>query len=133
MTLLRQSLEQSERALVNYSTNKKIVTLATETNAEGRTRTSQTLVGAELAATTSALARARENRAAAESNLASTLTGAAQVNSLAINNLRQRRAEAAAELARLSTTFEDGYPGIVSLRAQLETLDRSIKAEEARS
>jgi len=132
LTALRQNLEVSERALINYTMDKGIVTISSETDPNGRTKT-QTLVGSDIEAVSKALAEARQLRIAAEAELANTQTGAAQINASAIGSLRQKRAEAAAELARLRTIFEEDYPAVVSLRAQVDNLDRSISAETARS
>ena len=132
LTTLRQNLEASERALLNYTMGKGIVTISSETDVNGQTRT-RTLVGSDIEAVSKALAEARQLRIAAEAELSNTQTGAAQVNAPAIGAMRQKRAEAAAELARLRTTFEEDYPAVVSLRAQIGNLDRSIAAETARS
>jgi capsular exopolysaccharide synthesis family protein len=129
---LRQNLETSERALINYSVSKGIVTVASETDSNGRTRT-QTLVGSDIIQISQALAKAREGRIAAEAELANTMTGVAQVNAPTISALRQKRAEAEAELAQMRTTFADDYPAVVSLRSQIANLDKSIRDEVGRS
>jgi len=129
---LRQNLETSERALINYATSKGIVTIASETDSAGKTQT-ETLVGSDISEVSKALARAREARIAAESELNNTMTGTAQINAPTISMLRQKRAEIEAELARLRTIFEDDYPAVASLRAQLNNLDRSLNVETSRS
>ncbi|HEX2812373.1 MAG TPA: polysaccharide biosynthesis tyrosine autokinase [Sphingopyxis sp.] len=129
---LRQNLETSERSLINYGMSKGIVTISSQSDADGRTR-SQTLVASDIAAVSTALSKAREERIAAEAQLGNTQTGIAAVNAPTIGSLRQRRAELQAELAQQRTIFADDYPAVVSLRAQLANLDRSIAAEVARS
>lgn len=129
---LRRNLETSERELINYGTNKGIVTIASQTDANGRTQ-SQTLVGADIAAIAAALSKAREERVAAEAELSNTMTGSAAINAQLIGVMRQRRAELEAELARQRTIFADDYPQVVSLRQQLANLERSIATETARS
>ncbi|WP_257550937.1 polysaccharide biosynthesis tyrosine autokinase [Sphingopyxis sp. DBS4] len=129
---LRQNLETSERALINYSVSKGIVTVASETDNNGRTRT-QTLVGSDIIQISQALAKAREARIAAEAELANTMTGVAQVNAPTISALRQKRAVAEAELAQMRTTFADDYPAVVSLRSEIANLDKSIRDEVGRS
>ncbi|WP_053553888.1 GumC family protein [Sphingopyxis sp. 113P3] len=129
---LRKNLESSERALINYSVSKGIVTVASETDTSGRTRT-QTLVGSDIIQISQALAKAREARIAAEAELANTMTGVAQVNAPTISALRQKRAEAEAELARMQTVFADDYPAVASLRSEIANLDQSIRAEVGRS
>lgn len=129
---LRQNLETSERSLINYGTNKGIVTISSETDGDGRTR-NQTLVAADIRDVSASLSKARESRIAAEADLANSTTGVTSQNAQTIGNLRQKRAETAAELARKQTTFADDYPDIVSLRAQLATLDRAINDEAGRA
>lgn len=129
---LRGNLETSERALINYATDKGIVTISSQTDQNGRTQT-ETLVGSDIAATGEALAKAREMRIAAEAELANTMTGSATANAPTISALRQKRAEVEAELANLRTIFADDYPTVVALKAQLANLDRSIGGESSRS
>jgi len=129
---LRQNLETSERALINYSVSKGIVTVASETDSNGKTRT-QTLVGADIIQVSQALGKAREARIAAEAELANTMTGVAQINAPTIGALRQKRAEAEAELAQMRTIFADDYPAVASLRSEIADLDKSIRDEVARS
>ena len=132
LTSLRQNLETSERALINYGTDKGIVTIASRTDLNGRTQ-SQTLVASDIEGISEALTKAREIRIAAEAELSNTLTGNAAANAGTISTLRQKRAEVAANLAEQQTIFADNYPSVVALRAELATLDRSIAAESARS
>ena len=54
------------------------------------------------------------------------------LRNIAINNLRQRRAELAAEYQQLMTRFEPGYPAAQALQSQINQLDRSIVREEGR-
>lgn len=129
---LRQNLEASERALINYGMNKGIVTISSQQDVNGRTQT-ETLVGADIAEVGRALAKAREMRIAAEAEVSNTLTGSAAIIAPTIGRLRERRAELEAELARQRTTLADDYPTIVSLRAQIANLDRNIANETSRS
>ena len=129
---LRQNLETSERSLINYGTNKGIVTISSETDGDGRTR-NQTLVAADIRDVSASLSKARESRIAAEADLANSTTGVTSQNAQTIGNLRQKRAEIAGELSRKQTTFADDYPEIVSLRAQVATLDRAIGDEAGRA
>lgn len=129
---LRQNLEASERVLIGYGVSNGIVTISSRSDSDGRTQT-ETLVGADIEQISKALAAAREARIAAEAELANTMTGSAIVNAPTLSNLRQRKAEVESELARQRTIFADDYPGIVSLRAQLAELNRSIERETERS
>jgi capsular exopolysaccharide synthesis family protein len=129
---LRQNLETSERALINYGTSKGIVTISSRTDPNGRTQ-SETLVASDVSDISTALSRAREARIAAQAELANTSTGSAAINAPTISALRKTRADVEAQLAQQRTIFADDYPAVVALRAQLANLDRSIAAETARS
>lgn len=129
---LRRNLETSERALINYGTEKGIVTIASQIDSTGKTQ-NQTLVGADIAAVAAALSSAREKRIEAEAELPNTMTGSAVINAQSVSVLRQKRAELEAELARNRSVFSEDYPLVVSLRTQLANLERSISSETARS
>jgi capsular exopolysaccharide synthesis family protein len=132
LNTLRQNLETSERALINYGMSKGIVTISSQRDANGRTQT-ETLVGADIAEVGRAFAKAREIRIAAEAEVNNTLTGSAAIVAPTIGSLRERRAELQAELAKLRVTLGDDYPSVVSLRAQIGNLDRNIASEISRS
>lgn len=132
LNTLRQNLETSERALINYGMSKGIVTISSQRDANGRTQT-ETLVGADIAEVGRAFAKAREVRIAAEAEVNNTLTGSAAIVAPTIGSLRERRAELQAELAKLRVTLGDDYPTVVSLRAQISNLDRNIASEVSRS
>lgn len=130
---LRQRLEDSERNLSAYADNKEIITLSSEQNAEGKTVSQKTLASTNLESLNSALAQATAERIAAESE-AKQRTG--NKNSLANNALdaiRQERAKIDAEYAKALVQFEPEYPAAKALKSQLDALDKSIAAEEARS
>ncbi|WP_374525845.1 GumC family protein [Sphingopyxis sp.] len=129
---LRENLETSERALINYGNNKGIVTISSQRDANGRTQT-ETLVSSDIAEVSKALAKAREDRIAAEAEINNTMTGSAAIAAPTIGVLRQRRAEMEADLAKLRTTFAEDYPSVVSLRAQIANLERNIATEVSRS
>ena len=128
----RQRLEDSERRLVGYATDQGIVSLDEQQDAQGNTQTRRTLAASNLEAMNAALGEARAERIAAQSELAQANGAQQTLNNTAINGLRQRRAEVAAERARLLATFEPGYPQVEALTSQLAELDRSIATEESR-
>lgn len=133
LATLRERLEKSERDLVNYAADKRIIELSTSEGSDGATRTEQTLAGADLEALNSQLAEATGARIAAESELrAGAGANANLLSNSAINGLRQQRAALASEYARMLQKFEPGYPAAQAIKAQLDALDRSISAEEAR-
>jgi capsular exopolysaccharide synthesis family protein len=132
---LRSRLEESERELVSYASSRDIVSLGRAQGPDGRTQNEKTLAAANLEALNSALADATADRLRAESR--ARLTGSQGTNSDVVNNvslgqLRQKRAEVAAEYARQLVQFEAGYPTVRALAEQLRVLDASIAREEMR-
>ncbi|MBX3560579.1 MAG: polysaccharide biosynthesis tyrosine autokinase [Sphingomonas sp.] len=127
---LRTRLDESERVLVGYAEREGLVNLpASPAFGMGE----RPLVVDDLAALNRELTTATADRVQAESRLGAPgdQVGEALQNQ-AISGLRQRRAESAAELARLQVQFEPEYPPVVALRQQIEQLDRSIEREENR-
>lgn len=132
----REKLEQSERDLVRYAAEQGIVNIPANTTSGGadvQTVTERSLVAEDLATLNQALNEAIVERTAAQSRLrgASSQTTEA-LQSASISSLRTRRAELAADYARLLSQFEPQYPPAVALRTQLAELDRAISREEAR-
>jgi len=129
---MRTRLQQSERELVDYATANKIVALAKTEDQNGRTSVARTLVAENLETLNRALAQATADRAAAEAR-AEAGSGLAETNVGAVASLRQRRAEAQSEYARLMVQYEPGYPAAQALREQIKSLDTAIGREEARA
>ena len=131
---LRSRLETSERDLVSYAEAKGIVALGKRKSADGRTEVERTLVSNDLEALNNVLAQATADRIAAASRARHRNSGAnsESLNNVAIGQLRQRRAEIAAEYAKMMVQFEPGYPAARALAEQLRVLDASIEREENR-
>ncbi len=134
---LRGRLEESERQLVAYASQQRIINIpssvATSGAPGGQTTTERPLVAEDLAALNEQLNQATAARVAAESRLRGS--GGATPEALqnqAISSLRARRADLAAERARLLTQFEPDYPPARALSNQIAELDRSISREEGR-
>lgn len=130
---LRGRLEESERDLVGYASAQAIINLPAGRTAEGETQ-ERSLTADSLTALNEALAETTAARLAAESRLArggAESTPEALTNPT-INSLRARRAEVAAEYARLLTQFEPGYPAAQALKSQLDVIDRALGAENGR-
>ena len=129
---LRGKLENSERQLVSYASDEAIINIPIGTGPDGQTQ-ERSLTADSLATLNEALSKATADRIQAESRLRSS-GGAAQeaLTNPAIAQMRQRRAEAAAEYSRLMTQFEPGYPPAQALAAQVRDLDASIAREEVR-
>ncbi len=130
---MRQRLEESERQQVQYADRNGIITLQTSQDGEGRTTSQATLASANLQALNNELASATAERISAES--VARNSSKADKDSLqnpAINGLRQKRAELAADYAKMMVQFEPGYPPAKAIASQIAVLDKSIAAEEAR-
>lgn len=132
---LKERLDESQRQLVGYASSQRIINLPAQSNANGSTG-ERSIVADELAALNAALSEATADRIQAEARYVSARGSGASAESLrnpAINSLRQRRAELAAEYQRLMVQFEPGYPAARALQSQINQLDRSISREESRA
>ncbi|RYD93191.1 MAG: hypothetical protein EOP61_24055, partial [Sphingomonadales bacterium] len=128
---LREKLQQSERDLVNYATQNNIVAL-TKTEQQGRTLVQRTLVADELESLNEAMAQAISERIAAESRTGGGGLATDMANT-SLSTLRQRRAEAGAEYARLMVQYEAGHPTARAVKEQMTALDTAIASEQART
>lgn len=131
----KDRLDQSQRQLVAYASEQEIINLPAQSGGDGRTTSERSLVADELAALSAALSQAVTDRIQAEARASQSGTSGASVEALsnpAINSLRQRRAELAADYSRLMVQFEPGYPPAQAIQSQITQLDRSIAREESR-
>ncbi|MAW90038.1 MAG: exopolysaccharide biosynthesis protein [Altererythrobacter sp.] len=129
----KNRLDESQRQLVTYASNQEIINLPTGSGSEGSTQ-ERSILADNLVALNSELAQATADRIQAEARFSQTGGGnsAAALANTAVNNLRQRRAELAAQYEQLMVQFEPGYPSARALQEQIEALDSSIAKEEAR-
>jgi succinoglycan biosynthesis transport protein ExoP len=130
----KERLDQSQRQLVTYAEQQRIINLPGQSGANGTT-SERSIVADELATLSTALSQATADRIAAEARFREAGTGGQSGEALrnqAINMLRQRRAEAQAEYERLMVQFEPGYAPARALKAEIDQLDRSIAREESR-
>lgn len=130
---LKQRLEDSERSLSGYADNKEIITLSSEQTADGKTVSQKTLASANLEALNAELAQATADRIIAESEARQRSGNANALANAALNSLRDERAKAQAEYAKLMVQFEPEYPAAKAIESQISSLNMSIAAEEARS
>jgi len=133
LNALRVRLAQSENDLISFTNAHDLVKIGGIRDASGKTQEGQTLVAANLESLNDALMAARTERIAAESkarNAGSSSVDAVQNGVIA--NLRARRAELAAEYAKLLVQFEPGYPAATAIKSQIDTLDNAIARETAR-
>lgn len=125
---LRTKLEESERMLVAYAAQQKIINVPL-----GNGETS--IVAADLGSLNNELSQATADRIKAESRLHDASQRGVAPEALqnqAIATLRQKRAELAANYAQLMTKFEPGYPEAKAIASQVAELDRNIAREVAR-
>ncbi|WP_430637556.1 GumC family protein [Sphingomonas hankookensis] len=130
----KERLDESQRQLVGYAEQQRIINLPSQGSGDNKTA-ERSIVADELAALSATLSQATADRIQAESRFREGGRSGASSEALrnqAINNLRQRRAELAAEYQRLMVQFEPEYPQARALKSQIDQLDRSIAREEGR-
>lgn len=133
LTEYKGRLDDSQRQLVAYASQQGIINLPAQGGSNGAGERS--IVADDLAALNAALSQATADRIQAEARSQQTGRAGASTEALrnqAINNLRQRRAELAAEYQQMMVRFEPGYPAAQAIKSQIDQLDRSIAREEAR-
>lgn len=131
---LKDKLDESQRQLVGYASAARIINLPAQSG-DGSTKAERSIVADDLAAINAELSQATADRIQAEARYQQAEGVGASTEALrnqAINNLRQRRAELAAEYQRLMAQFEPGYPAAKAIQSQIGQLDRSIAREEGR-
>ncbi|WP_271078032.1 GumC family protein [Aurantiacibacter sp. MUD61] len=131
----RQQLEQAERELIEYASDRGLVSLGGGNDEGDSANTaSQTLVATELEQLNQALLNATAERISAEAAFSSRQgSPAVSADSPAVNQMRQRRSEIEVEIAELRSRFQNDYPPLRSLEAQLAELESSIRREESNS
>lgn len=130
----KEKLDESQRQLVSYAEQQRIINLPAQETTSGQTA-ERSIVADELASLNTALSQATADRIAAEARFRAAGNGGQSSEALrnqAINSLRQRRAELAAEYQRLMVQFEPDYPPARAIQSQIDQLDRSIQREESR-
>lgn len=136
LRLQKQRLDESQRQLVGYALQQKIINLPAQTGSTaGGPTAERSIVADDLAALNTALTQATADRIEAEARYRSGSAGGTSSEALgnvAINNLRQRRAELAAQYQQMMVQFEPGYPAAQALKSQIDQLDRAIGREESR-
>jgi polysaccharide biosynthesis transport protein len=129
---LRQRLEESERAVVTYASNQRIISVV-GTGEGGAGAAERSLITDDLSRLNAELAQSTADRIKAGSRLNGTDgTSSEALTNAAVTSLRQKRGEAAAEYARLITRFEPEYPTVRAVASQIAALDQSIARETAR-
>lgn len=125
---LKTKLADSEAQLVRIATDEKLVV-----GADGKT----TLSAVDLSNLAQALAQAQADRSSAEARwkLASNTPGDSLPSDMFSNSiigtLRQSRAQLAADYQNKLNTYQPTYPLMVSMKQQMDELDRQIQKEYA--
>jgi len=130
----KERLDESQRQLVTYASEQQIINLPAQ-GGDGTTTSERSIVADDLANLNAALAQATAERIQAEARYQQAGRAGASteaLRNLAINGLRQRRAELAADYQRLMVQFEPGYPAAEAIKSQIDQLDSSIAREESR-
>lgn len=130
----KDRLDEAQRQLVTYATDQRLINLPAQGTAEGGSA-ERSIIADDLTALNASLAQATADRIAIEARYNQAGRSGASSEALrnqAINSLRQRRAELAAEYQQMMVQFESDYPPARALQSQISQLDRSIAAEEAR-
>lgn len=132
---VRGRLEESERLLVSYAQQQRIINVGVSEGADTATsRVERPLDVDDLVSLNNALASATADRMHVEARL-HEIRGPVSTEALtngAISSLRQKRAEIAAEYAKTVVRFTPEYPAAKELSSQLAVLDSSIAREESR-
>lgn len=135
LVLQKELLDNSQRQLVAYASAQQIINLPTQGSGSSGPTVERSIVADDLAAINAALAQSTADRIQAEARAQQGGRTGASTEALrnqAINGLRQRRAELAAEYQRLMVQFEPGYPAAQAIQNQINQLDQSIAREEGR-
>lgn len=135
LQLQKQRLDESQRQLVGYASQQKIINLPAQGGSNGAVTSERSIIADDLAALNSALTQATADRIEAEARYRAGGAGGTSVEALgnvAINNLRQRRAELSAQYQQMMVQFEPGYPAAQALKSQINQLDHAIGREESR-
>jgi capsular exopolysaccharide synthesis family protein len=134
---LREKLEASERQAVTYASAQGIINLPAPGDQKdgGGTTGDRSLLTDDLGALNAALETATAERIQAKSRLLDASRPGASSEALgneAISALREKRAEAASDYAKLMVQFAPGYPQAKAVASQVQALDAAIAQEERR-
>lgn len=135
LVLQKQKLDESQRQLVGYASAQQIINLPAPSGDGKGGGAERSIVADDLAALNAALAQATADRIQTEARYRQAGQAGASTEALrnvAINNLRQKRAELSSDYQRLMVQFEPEYPSAKALQSQIAQLDRSIAREEGR-
>jgi capsular exopolysaccharide synthesis family protein len=126
---VKGELENTERQLVSYAQRQGLISISAGGDAKGGSSDTTSLEGASLVALNDALAAAQSRRITAEQRYrqAASLNAGRVVDSTA--GLRAEKARLEATYQEKLGTFRPEYPDMVRLKAQLDSIDASIRRE----
>lgn len=125
----RRDLERSERELVGYAQQQRLISTTGNSPAD-QSNDTNSLTGSTLVALNNALAQTQARRIAAEQRYReSQLSGPTTETTQASSALRQQIATANAQYQLKLQTFRPDYPEMVALKAQIDALSASAAAE----
>lgn len=121
---VRQRLEESERALVNYAGSEQLIEINRQEDASGRTQ-GQSLAEMDLDVLNRALAEARTDRIQADARLRAARAAGSSTESISdapLGSISTSLADLEARYQRDLATFKPDYPPMVALRQQIDSL-----------
>lgn len=130
----RRDLENSERQLIGYAQQQRIITTGGNAPSEGGGSSgasdTNSLSGASLVALNGSLSEAATKRITAEQRYRESLrAGPTAEITEQTGTLRAQRAQLQAEYQEKSAIFRPDYPDMVRLRTRMEALDEAIRSE----
>lgn len=126
----RQKLEDTERELVAYASNQRII----ELGADKEGNASRSLDASNLVRLNEALADARVERITAMQNMRAGNSGLQNaVDGPSVQALRTQKAQLEAEYQQKLAIFLPEYPEMTALRERIRSLERAISGEERSS
>jgi capsular exopolysaccharide synthesis family protein len=135
LTATRRDLEQSERALIDYARQAKIVNVVSGDAVQSGDSAGGTLLASNLVALNGQLAEAQNARITAQQRYAqgSAAASAAAGADPTVQLLQQQKAQLQASLAEMGERYLPDHPQMVTLRARIEAVDRQIASSSSRS
>lgn len=128
----RGELEKSERQLVAYAQTQGIINTGSGQSGTTLTSDAASPQGDSLLALNKALAEATARRVAAQGAYQAALrTGVTSSETASSQSLRQTRATLQAQYEQRRTALKPDHPEMVSLRSQIDELNRQIGQENA--
>jgi len=128
----RTDLEHSERSLVAYAQAEGIINTGSGADGKSPSGDTNSLQGESLVSLNKALADATARRVAAEGAYRQSMaTGPTSEVTASTQALRQQRATLEAEYQQKRTFMKPEHPEMLSLRSQIDELDKQIAQESA--